>query len=136
LDGTFVSICSKCKALHYRKNQRYCLDCHRENMKTLREKIKKVKQINDNCQKCQRAFTKKNALYCTNCRPTLTKDQLFKNYVRQFTRKCVAKGYIGKENCLVCGAIETEAHHINYFHPLTVMWLCRSHHLEEHTNLK
>lgn len=37
-----------------------------------------------------------------------------------------------KQPCEVCGAEKSEAHHDDYTKPLSVRWLCRSHHRLHH----
>jgi hypothetical protein len=34
--------------------------------------------------------------------------------------------------CLVCGRLDTHAHHVNYDQPLNVVWVCPKHHKEIH----
>lgn len=38
--------------------------------------------------------------------------------------------------CVVCGNIKSEGHHTDYTKPLEVTWLCRKHHMEEHSKIK
>jgi hypothetical protein len=38
--------------------------------------------------------------------------------------------------CIICGAAKTEGHHPDYDQPLSVIWLCRPHHLEVHLMAK
>lgn len=35
-----------------------------------------------------------------------------------------------------CGSLRVEAHHPDYAEPLTVIWLCRRHHLELHADAR
>jgi DNA repair exonuclease SbcCD ATPase subunit len=46
--------------------------------------------------------------------------------------RAIRKGTIRKQPCHVCGAEKAEAHHTHYSHPLEVVWLCRSHHVQLH----
>lgn len=48
----------------------------------------------------------------------------------------IETGELKKELCLLCGAKEVEAHHVNYFEPLNVAWLCRKCHGETHRRLR
>ena len=41
-------------------------------------------------------------------------------------------GKITKLPCSVCGDTNSLAHHHDYSKPLDVVWLCRTHHAEEH----
>lgn len=50
--------------------------------------------------------------------------------------EAIRLGKIKKQPCEVCGAEPADAHHCDYNKPLDVMWLCRKHHAEWHTNNK
>lgn len=49
----------------------------------------------------------------------------------------VRTGKIKKFSCEWggCNSLETEGHHLDYNHPLVVLWLCRDHHMDLHTSL-
>lgn len=47
----------------------------------------------------------------------------------------VKKGIILKEPCLVCGCMNSQAHHEIYSLPLEVVWLCSLHHMNLHRKL-
>lgn len=49
-------------------------------------------------------------------------------------RQALLEGEIKKELCF-CGK-EAEAHHPNYNKPLTIQWLCRSHHKKLHIDME
>jgi hypothetical protein len=42
-------------------------------------------------------------------------------------------GRVQKTPCFICGAVESEAHHPDYDQPLSVIWLCKAHHKQLHT---
>ena len=63
----------------------------------------------------------------------LTDEQRKKANCRSYTNEYVRRGKIIKQPCSVCGAINSEAHHIDYSKPLLIEWLCRKHHLEHHS---
>lgn len=44
----------------------------------------------------------------------------------------LAKGYLVKEPCEVCGSEKVVAHHDDYALPLKVRWLCQGHHKQWH----
>lgn len=46
------------------------------------------------------------------------------------------RGNIVKKPCVICGDINSHAHHSDYSKPLDVIWYCRKHHREIHDNLK
>lgn len=45
----------------------------------------------------------------------------------------VASGRINRQPCFVCGELITEAHHPDYSMPLDVVWLCKRHHEQVHS---
>lgn len=47
----------------------------------------------------------------------------------------VRSGKLKKENCKICGNKKSEAHHKDYSKPLDIIWLCKEHHTEEHSNM-
>ena len=53
---------------------------------------------------------------------------------RKTTRRAIARGLLTKAPCQVCGVDEVEAHHPDYHQPLQVVWLCKAHHKEVHSN--
>jgi ribosomal protein S27AE len=49
----------------------------------------------------------------------------------------LAAGRLVRQPCERCGStVRIEAHHDNYFRALDVMWLCRTHHIERHNELR
>jgi len=44
----------------------------------------------------------------------------------------IRDGRLVRENCEVCGAVKTHAHHDDYAKPLDVRWLCPVHHRQWH----
>lgn len=83
----------------------WCRFCHKESRSYAIGKIK------------YHAFTKKN-----------------KRKIRIYTKvlSAVRSGKLIKENCFLCGASRTHAHHISYDYPLKVIWLCIQHHRDTH----
>lgn len=47
-------------------------------------------------------------------------------------RSAIKRGLVVRQPCIVCGEVETDAHHEDYRQPLDVPWLCRKHHREAH----
>jgi len=58
-----------------------------------------------------------------------------RKYIRAIVQKAVAKGELFKPNaCELCkDKCNTQAHHVDYGKPLTVLWLCRKCHGLVHT---
>jgi len=55
-----------------------------------------------------------------------------KSKARTALNNALRDGKVFKQNCLVCGSIDSEAHHPDYSKPFDVIWLCPKHHAEEH----
>jgi hypothetical protein len=55
-----------------------------------------------------------------------------KHLCRKRFKYAFDKGRIARLPCHFCAAIETEAHHSDYSKPLSVVWLCRQHHVDVH----
>ena len=45
-------------------------------------------------------------------------------------KKAIAKGYMIRKPCVICGAPDAEGHHEDYSKPYEVIWLCAWHHKE------
>lgn len=48
----------------------------------------------------------------------------------------VKRGKILKQPCRVCGDKEAQGHHEDYAKPYDVIWLCRKHHAQRHTEMR
>lgn len=48
-------------------------------------------------------------------------------------RQAVNLGKIKRMPCEVCGKENADGHHESYENPLVVKWLCRTHHVAEHS---
>lgn len=48
------------------------------------------------------------------------------------THSALKKGLLIRCPCEVCGSEKAQAHHPDYSQPLTIKWLCASHHKLEH----
>lgn len=55
---------------------------------------------------------------------------------RAETREALRIGIITRQPCEVCGDPKSEAHHPDYAKPMEIKWLCRTHHHQEHKELK
>src|SRR5258708_29167313 len=77
-------------------------------------------------------FTERHRLYMRKWRKTEDRQ---KRIAHSAVRRALASGELVRKPCKVCGA-KAEAHHPNYFKPLEVVWLCPSHHNEEHRKVK
>ena len=43
---------------------------------------------------------------------------------RQLVNDSIKLGKMKSKPCEICGAPKAQAHHVDYLHPLIVMWLC------------
>lgn len=58
-------------------------------------------------------------------------------HARALLRLMVKRGKVFKLPCVVCGTrVDVHGHHEDYAKPLDVVWLCRTHHNERHTEIK
>ena len=80
-------------------------------------------------ERFQRPERKAKALEYQRTRRRLHADR---NAARQAVSNALRDGKLSRGACAVCGASQTEAHHMDYGRPLDVTWLCRKHHLEAH----
>ena len=59
-----------------------------------------------------------------------------RNQLKVWAHKALAsalrRGLVTKRPCEVCGATESEAHHLDHAKALDVQWLCRAHHKQVH----
>lgn len=55
-----------------------------------------------------------------------------KDKARRAVSRAIRSGTLIRQNCEICEAPKTEAHHEDYSKPLQVRWLCFRHHREAH----
>jgi len=56
---------------------------------------------------------------------------------RAILKIALKSGHLIKQPCEKCGAISNvDGHHPDYEKPLDIIWLCRAHHMQEHSRLK
>lgn len=70
-----------------------------------------------------------------------TKRSLEKNPIRASAMKiykyALRQGKLESGPCAVCGCTKNiDGHHTDYTKPLDVVWLCKTHHREEHKRLR
>ena len=54
---------------------------------------------------------------------------------RKLACYAIARGYLVRKPCEVCGTLDVHAHHDDYAKPLTVRWLCPMHHRRHHAGV-
>ena len=57
-----------------------------------------------------------------------------KRIARQKIRQLIFDGKLERGSCVICGAINAQAHHEDYSKPFEIHWLCPKHHTEAHKN--
>ena len=99
-----------------------CKPCHRAAMTALRNaNIERYRQYDRERAK----LPHRKASLFKNADPERVK-------VAKIANAAVRKGLLQRQPCHICGAEKVEAHHTHYSHPLEVVWLCRSHHVQLH----
>ena len=109
-------ICGDCKKCKHRKYARDWYSKNRERVLFLQKKRRESGEL---------------AEYERN-RYTNDEDFRKRKKARNMVSIRIARGTIKRENCQVCGAENAHAHHSDYNNPLDIVWLCASHHYDEH----
>lgn len=94
------------------------LDRHREKAKRYREECKPSKEEN-------KVTSKK----WQQNHPT-------KRKAHNLASSAIKCGRLIKRPCEICGNLKVEAHHDDYEKPLSVRWLCKTHHAEHHVQMR
>lgn len=96
--------CTKCQERPRRSdNQRWCKECHAENMRNNRPKHSE-----------------------------LPDEKRKKANARSYANSEKQRGKLIQEDCVECGSPDSQMHHEDYDKPLQVTWLCRECHLNLH----
>ncbi len=66
----------------------------------------------------------------------MTVTERDKNRARAAVTNAIQKGLLVRRPCEQCGKEPADGHHDDYSQPLTVRWLCRSHHRQLHEDAK
>lgn len=61
-------------------------------------------------------------------RTTTERQRQRRKHVRALTYVAIREGRLVPEPCLVCDSLDVQAHHFDYYQPLEVLWVCRTHH--------
>ena len=75
---------------------------------------------------------KQRLLYDTEKNIVKERRYLDRTRARRILQRAIKNGDLKKEPCYICRDIDTEAHHLIYKFPLTVIWLCPKHHNQTH----
>lgn len=137
-------LCSKCKSEPHTKNHTWCYSCQRVGRgQASNPKFRRVPN-NRLCSKCKIRERAKSKRYCCECANkylrewfkskggfwnAISEEQRQKATARKYAYNRMIRGKLQRKTCEVCGATDTEIHHLNY-NPKTldIKWLCRPHH--------
>jgi hypothetical protein len=116
--------------------QNYCIACMREYSR-LHSKRKPDGWIRKTSDKraYQAAYREKNK----NRLRELTREWKKKNRnlererIKSKVKQAVLSGKLTRLPCMTCGELKVEAHHPDYSQPLDVIWLCKPHHQQLHS---
>ena len=108
-----------------------CKECTKADVSKHRaENIEKIREYDRDRSKLPHRI-EKNRIVSAEWRksnPERRKAQLIAGYA-------IKKGFLVKQPCLICGK-KAQAHHPDYDLPLSVVWLCSSHHKQTHHLIK
>lgn len=98
-----------------------CKRYREENPEKVKATLQRYREKNREKRKCSDSrYAKEN------------KVKVNAKVLAQYYRK---KGTIRQIPCVVCGKVNSEAHHPDYLKPLSVIWLCHLHHARLHHGL-
>lgn len=128
----------------YRSRKCECKECHkahvRANRRAKREyyRAQALKPDRVNARKAYRDRKKQDPNFL-KIQSEYVKNWRSKNAVKTkahaMVGNAIKRGRIKRRPCEVCGAEKAEAHHENYYKPLEVRWLCRTHHMLRHREI-
>lgn len=85
----------------------------------------------------RRELTSKRKAWKKNYLRLLRKKYPQRDKARALINRMVRSGKLVRQKCVVVGCDKVgEAHHQDYSKPLSVIWLCRFHHMELHSQNK
>src|SRR6266436_5630179 len=90
------------------------------------------------CQQCGNDTLPGISDLCYSCRK-IQSDEASRVARNSWSRvsQYLRNGKLVKEPCEVCGSMmDVQGHHENYFKPLDVHWMCRTHHLQYHAHFQ
>jgi len=117
-----------------RQHAYFCKECtrikHKEYYEDNREgmilKSKKWAEANPiTCKKARKKYKKRMRLV-----------EPYKDAARFKVKTAISRGHLIRKPCSICGDVNSEAHHEDYYKPLDVIFLCRKHHRARHKELK
>jgi len=85
--------------------------------------------LQNHCKDCHNEYTRERKIPYRK----LSIAEKKKHNSRSYARKCIRIGKLIPQPCEKCGAAKVEMHHEDYSKPLDVKWLCRTCHVDLHT---
>ena len=124
----------------------YCSRCHVKNVPLIKYNTTKYTSGSGDvslhlykmCNKCNTARLKKyrnqpgKMAIVYKATSGWAKRNRIKSRAHVKLNTALKRGKVSKLPCSICGDINALAHHHDYSKPLDVVWLCRTHHAEEH----
>lgn len=135
--------CGVCK--EFKESQFFFKDNHNKYRDLLDSRCKNCRRI-DYREKRQRnlaMFFRKDKRYYISHLEEIKKrrkkwylENKIKVSAHSKVKRAVYNGVLVRKPCEICGEIKSDAHHEDYSKPLVVRWLCRKHHIREHSPFK
>lgn len=129
-------MCQACgKAIPVERNARakYCSrQCAVNVHEQRRKRATEAGRAGRLCERCGDAIPVTRTLSAktcsTKCRDALNERALMHRKCRALSNYAVKVGRLVRQPCELCGSPDVEMHHVDYFEPLNVQWLCFLHH--------
>lgn len=80
------------------------------------------------CKTCHREYKNITPGYRKKHNSKYWKKWPEKNKARCKVKVAIRNGSLKKQECCICGNLNTQAHHDDYSKPLDVKWVCTQHH--------
>ena len=130
------------KKINDRTTKKYCKNCNNlwlEMQMCLHESLRDLNSDLVHKRRfkicvCLKSLQLPKERFCKSCLNDKLKLINLKRKVRELTQYCIRHKIIEKPSkCELCNNVEIEAHHVDYYQPFKVRWLCKNHHAKEHT---
>jgi ribosomal protein S27AE len=135
--------CFKCKTVKpltefYKHSQmadghlNKCKECNKNDVTTHRNKnLEKIREYDR-----ARGKESKRIKAATEITRAWRAEDVRRNVAHSLVAKAVRNGTLVRQPCVRCAEAKSLAHHEDYDHPLTVMWLCQACHKQRHKELR
>lgn len=120
--------CKECRKEAARLNRLKNIDYYREYDK---KRFKEDPRVKDRHKKYQQTDSYKQST--KKAKRKWQEKNKVKRAVHAITGNAIRAGMLIKQPCEVCGStVRIHAHHDDYLRPLSVRWLCATHHAQWH----